>query len=119
MPFIRHRHRHRRTASIRRCGNGLIAPLLVADHAAKADADTEVRGFYYRPGTSRMISVSALLVYRLSLFCCGNAAPGRLVMPPRPEAADEQRIDDLIAQHLSHHKLEVLKQSGLVRLNDL
>ena len=40
-------------------------------------------------------------------------------MPPRPEAADEQRIDDLIVQHLSHHKLEVLKQSGLVRLNDL
>jgi len=36
-------------------------------------------------------------------------------MPPRPEAADEQRIDDLIAQHLSHQKLEVLKQSGLVR----
>ena len=34
---------------------------------------------------------------------------------PRPEAADEQRIDDLIAQHLSVHKLEVLKQGELVR----
>jgi hypothetical protein len=35
-------------------------------------------------------------------------------MPPRPEAADEQRIDDLIAQHLASHKLEVLRQGELV-----
>ena len=44
-----------------------------------------------------------------------HAAPGGLVMPPRPEAADEQRIDDLIAQHLSQQKLEILKQGELVR----
>ncbi len=55
------------------------------------------------------------VTYRFWILSLWNAAPGGLVMPPRPEAADEQRIDDLIAQHLSHQKLEVLKQSELVR----
>ena len=38
-----------------------------------------------------------------------------LPLPPRPEALDEQRIDDLIAENLAVHKLEVLRQDELVR----
>lgn len=39
-----------------------------------------------------------------------------LPLPPRPEALDEQRIDDLIAEALAVHKLEVLRSDELVRL---
>ena len=38
-----------------------------------------------------------------------------LALPPRPEALDEQRIDDLIAENLAAHKLEVLRSDELVR----
>ena len=57
------------------------------------------------------------LAHRFTLACPVRAVagPGGLLMPPRPEAADEQRIDDLIAHHLAAHKLEVLKQAELVR----
>ena len=38
------------------------------------------------------------------------------MMPPRPQASDEQRINDIIAQHVSPLKLEVLEQGDMVRL---
>lgn len=44
----------------------------------------------------------------------GFAADG-LPLPPRPEALDEQRIDDLITEALAVHKLEVLRSDELVR----
>lgn len=47
----------------------------------------------------------------------GNTGVGEggLALPPRPEALDEQRIDDLIAENLAVHKLEVLRSDELVR----
>ena len=66
----------------------------------------------HHEGRGRFQSAFGLTLTLILTFTL-TPAPGALA--PRPEAADEQRIDDLIAQHLSAHKLEVLKQSELVR----